>query len=238
MENSNEHREFYPEETLEDCLNLPEIIDELSLREREAIIALAEAMILEIYEPDIKAKYRQLIQALRMGNAADSASYTVPMISANFPYFSINVDGNPVTIKPLVNTVPGIHHPALSSIEEIQFDQLDRAQSHKYFCFYRDPEQRFWVNLIMFVLIKKDGEQERIMYIADWYVSPNLREGGIGSQLQGIANEAAISNNCSMIFATLMPDDLNDMDRLQAANINRGFEIRTIENITMAVKKL
>ncbi len=238
MEGSPEDREFYPEETLEDCLNFPEIIDELNLKEREAIIALAEAMIIEIYEPDIKDKYRRLIQALKMGNAADSSSQAAPMIRTNFPDFSISVDGKPVTIKPLVNTVSGIHHPALSSIEEVQLDQLDRTQSHKYLCFNRDPEQRFWINLIMFVLIKKDGEQERIMYIADWYVSSNLREGGIGSQLQEIANEAAISNNCSMIFSTLMPDDPNDIDRLQAANINRGFEIRTIENITMAVKKL
>ncbi len=237
MESVSRNREFSPDDAIQNCLAFPELVRDLTLEERKEALVLAEAMICETYDPHLKDQYRRLIQGLKTANAAFVASQGVASVYTDYGAFLVDVDGAPVLMKPILNYERDIHHPALLSLPEVQRDDIDADQSGRFIFYVSDPEHRFWINLVMFLMTQKNGDHKRIMYIADWYVAPSLRGRGVGAQLHKIAQKISLTDGCSMIFGILRPDDPEDMPDFQDIAMEEGFRIHSTEEDASVVIK-
>jgi len=233
-ERLGEGREFYPEETLEDCLRNPEIADELSSEECEQLLALAQAKIAEIYEPNLKAKYKAIVQRILQQYTKTAYSTHKPQINISDSY-NINTQNGSSTMSVNICAINNFHQTNLIGIHSAQ---IVRHESYGYLCTITDKEHRFWINLKLFILKQRDGTELRILFIADWYVIPGLRDNKIGTQLQQLAQKIGKDNRCSTLFCVLIPENPHDLERLKSTNQKMGYQINDVDGAVVAQKSL
>jgi len=235
MRESMEGNDFYADEALAECLDFPEMLEELTREQALEVLRLAEARIFEIYDHDIKAKYQRLIQQIKtklLGGASDAAQ--IPSANIQDSYVIDTPEGK-TTLRVTVGNLGNFHQAALLGVPIMD---LNRKKSVGLACNINDKQHRFWINLKMFGLVRKNGTVVRAVFIADWYVSPGMRDCGIGRQLQEIAEKIARDNRCTTIFSQLVPEDPKDLERLKAAKRKMGYKIQETQNGLVAKKRM
>lgn len=237
FERCRESREFFPDEAIEECVERPEILDELSREELDKMFEFAQSKIIEIFEPHLKARYRSVIQKILQkyaSNPTNSTNSRTPGISINESY-EISTPTGRAIMGVNISKLTNFHQLALIDIDPFQ---IIRHESQGYLCTIHDRAQRFYINLKLFILKTRDGTESRHLFIADWYVAPELRDNGIGSQLQQLAHGIGKQNGCSKIFCVISPEDPNDLARLKATNEKMGYEIAEVGGSLVAQKSL
>jgi hypothetical protein len=233
-ESMGESRDFSPENTLEDCLGNPEFVSELSHEECGELLELARARVVEIFDPDLKARYKAIIQKILLQHI--KAAYGRQKSSINIDdSYTINSANGPSVMTVNVCEIKNFSDTVSVGVNP---SQIARNESCGYLCAITDKEQRFWINLKMFILKQADGSELCLLFIADWYVIPALRTTGIGTQLQQLAQRIGQENDCSSIFCFLVPENPEDLERLIATNQKMGFQVKNIDGAQVAQKFL
>lgn len=220
---------------LEECMKNPGRIDKLSKEECAKIIELANARILEISEPALRAKYRAIAQrVLQQYVKTNNNGGKGRRINIDDSYPIRTANG---TVAMRVNTceVRSFDKASLIGVDQLQ---IVRHESCGYLCTITDPEKRFWINLKFFIIKQEDGTELRLLYIMDWYVSKAHRGQGIGGQLQQLVQKIGNNNNCTTIFGVLVPEDKEDLDRLKKTKENMGYQISEADGLVIAQKLL
>lgn len=75
------------------------------------------------------------------------------------------------------------------------------------------------------------------MYIADRYVIQKLRGKKIGEKLLKIADDVARANDCELIFANLIAEDSENLEKLKKGHEKEGYKIVERDGKTIAIKK-
>lgn len=221
-----EIRDFYRDEALEDCLQFPEALEDLNDSQALEVQQLAEARIFEIFDPSIKAKYQRLIQRIKtklLGTATKAARADFPFIQNAY---AINTPQGGVLANVKIGNLETLHQVGYLGVA---MQDIVREESTGITCNIGDKDHQFWINLKMFKLKKRDGTEVKAVFVADWYVSPHLRNSGIGKQLQDLAATIARDNGCTAVFAVLIPEDPKDLERLKVTNAKLGYQVRETE---------
>lgn len=234
MERMGGSMEQSPEELLEECLDNPERIDELSREDCEKLMDLAQSKIIEIFEPYLKARYQSLIQRAQRMVAVTSRGAQRSRICINDSYVIDTPRGQSAT---KVNTCE-INNLSQAALTGVDFSRILRSESYGCLSTITDREHRFWINLKFLVLKQRDGTELRLLFIADWYVDRTLRGTGIGKQLQQLAWQIGEANGCSSVFCLLVPENPNDLERLKSTNQRMGYQIRNVDGSTVAQRLL
>ncbi|MFA6549812.1 MAG: GNAT family N-acetyltransferase [Candidatus Gracilibacteria bacterium] len=227
--------EFNAAEAIKNCLENPEAIDDLTPGECMQILEIIQARILEIFDPEIKAKYKVFAQRiLQRYVMASGNAQQKPKINIEKSY-EIDTAHGTATLN--VNVCQS-NNLSQAILMDSDMSQVVRNGSTGYLCTITDKERRFWINIKIFILKQKDGTELRSLFIADWYVSPNLRDSGIGKKLQDLAEQIGRNNACTSIFCIIIPENPNDLNRLIAANIRMGYQIKNDRGRTVGCKQL
>ena len=220
-------RERPREPEVRDYLNNPENALKLSQSERERLIERIKNLFMEV-EPSVKASYLQLLQALQdsfMGKY--SVTKKLGKIDLS-PEYEIVAKGEILHLETRISELT-----ILTDLIRlgIKISDLDRQQSGSYSINITEKNRRCWINLRLYKAVPKNEEtEERYLYIADRYVESDLRGNKVGEQLLKIADTIAEENGCKLIFATLIPEDIHDLELLKKGHEKDGYTIQTKED--------
>lgn len=213
-----------PEEGLGACLD--------SLENVEAIIKLAESKMLEILEPQIKSKYRVVIQALKTRLAKDPRTGSGIVLPKE--HRIVDNEGNEIIMKLTVNEISDFSD--ISLLKEIDPNSINHQDSRGYLILIGARDYSCWINLKLFKLKFKDGSEKTFLYIADRYVVPQKRGKKIGEALLDVADEIASNNLCSLVFANLIPETSAELSSLIRGHQKAGYRV-TEESGSVTAKK-
>lgn len=149
--------------------------------------------------------------------------------------YEVTYENTIVTLKPsLAEVTSGYEDLHALGISRYM---IDEDASTATYCQLHGPE--FYIVLKIYILTLHDGNKRRIMYIGDYYVNDELRNQGIGTQLQNIAEQIAAKNKCDTIFGRLIAENPYDQGALEEHKRKKGFEIVHREGKRpMGVKRL
>ena len=233
-----ESREKYetPEEAMEACLDSLENIEEVETSQIEAIIELAEARIFEIFEPQIKDKYRRVIQALRTRSAKNLQTVAPVGSGIILPREHVITDQDRNEIVMTVTTHEISNLSDMTLLSEVDRNSVDRQNSRGYLILIGERDHSCWINLKLFKLKFKDGSEKTFLYIADRYVALPRRGKKIGEALLGLADETALDNRSSLIFAKLIPENPAELPYLVKGHEKAGYRISREQDLVVAKK--
>jgi len=198
--------------------------ESLTLQERAELIERVLGMIREV-DPTYRAKYQNLLMRLCQGAGGISgrqdpiAQNAGVIISDEYDLHSQNGD--------FVLTSRVARLSAYSELGHVGVELLniDHANSSAYLLCVTEDQKRCFINMKLFKPTMKDGTTKNVLYIADRYVGRNLRGKGLGDQLLTVAENIARANGCTGIFAQLVPENPNDLGRLEEGMNKAGFSI-------------
>lgn len=224
------------EPELEDYLDNPEKLKELSQSMIEHLLDQAQARLLEMEPGPRKNKYRRFIQIIK-GILLTSTSFgsddsTVQVADT----YKIMIAGTRTSLESRV----GESH-SFSDLGNIGITTtgIDRQKSTAFAINITEKTHQCWINLRLFKTVQRGAETEkRYLYIADRYVIPSIRGGKVGEQLLKIAADIAQANDCELIFATLIPEDSENKEKLEDGHKKAGYEVSEKSGRVTAVKKL
>ncbi|MFC1655864.1 GNAT family N-acetyltransferase [Patescibacteria group bacterium] len=214
---------------LKDYIYNHERLSELSPTDIEVLIEEAQCMAVEIPTGDGKQKYLQFIQAAQGMLLGEPSASQINVESE----YTIEVDGQKESLKTRADRIFAFSDLANVNIRTLA---IDHPKSDAYIICITAEKQRYWINLKLFRVTQKDGTSQNVLYIADRYVIPTLRGGGIGEKLLQLADRIANENDCNLIFARLISEEPDDTELLKAGHQKAGYEIQ--EDRPIAVKNL
>ncbi|KKQ80604.1 MAG: hypothetical protein UT02_C0005G0015 [Parcubacteria group bacterium GW2011_GWC2_38_7] len=224
------------EPKLEDYLDNPEKLKELSQEEIERLLDQAQAMLFEMEPGPMKNKYRCFIQIIK-GILLTSTSFVRDDSSVQVASsYEIKIGETKARLETKVGKSRSFNDLGLVGVQSLG---IDRQQSVAFTINITEKAQQCWINLRLFKVVQRGEETEkRYLYIADRYVVPTIRGTKVGEQLLQIATEIAKANNCELIFATLIPEDFENKSKLEAGHKKAGYEVSENDGRVMAIKKL
>ncbi len=230
------HEEYREEPKLKDYIDTPERLQELDSAEKQQLLEKAEAMVIEIPTGDGKDKYLRFIQAITTSLLSDS-SFVRDLYTININNeYDITIADDRINLKTKVGKITNFSDLVNIGLPTIKINYL---KSKAFSICITEKDQQCWINLKLFRVIQgEESSEKKYLYIADRFVSPKLRGKSIGEQLLKIANAVAQANNCELIFATLIPEDLENKEKLEAGHKKAGYEITEKDGKVFAIKKI
>ena len=230
------HETTRKEPKLEDYLDNPEKLKELSKSEIERLLDQAQARLFEMEPGPRKNKYRRFIQILK-GILLTSTSFgqdeSTIQVAENY---QITIAGSRTSLESKVGTSRSFSDLGNIGVETMG---IDRQESAAFTINITEKDHQCWINLRLFKVVPR-GETagKNYLYIADRYAVPSIRGGKVGEQLLKIAADIAQANDCELIFATLIPEDFENKEKLEAGHKKDGYEVSEKAGRATAVKKL
>ncbi|KKR07714.1 MAG: hypothetical protein UT32_C0007G0002 [Parcubacteria group bacterium GW2011_GWC2_39_14] len=234
FESWGERREEEPK--LEDYLDNSEKLKELSQSEIERLLDKAQSMLIEMEPGPMKNKYRRFIQIIK-GILLTSTSFGSDSSSIQVAdSYKIMIGDTRTSLEAKVGESRSFSD--LGNIE-VQTLGIDRQKSAAFTINITEKTHQCWINLRLFKVVQRGASDEkRYLYIADRYVVPTIRGGKVGEQLLKIAADIAEANDCELIFATLIPEDSENKEKLEAGHKKAGYVVSEKDGKVTATKTL